>query len=319
MLRAIREPDIFVFWLEYKKDFAYSTPRLRTTPRVTSVPLQMKPPDILTYRDYRRFLAEYYEYKKHSEYGFSYRRFARRVGYSSPNYLKLVTNGTRRVSPTMARRMGGACGLNGQRLDYFCDLVAYCQARTDDQREFFYEKLRRHTLSVHAYELDEAHAAYHSQWYIPAIRELAAMPGFRSNPEWIAEMIRPAISPAQARRALEVLVKLGLLTRVGGKLQQSSALVSTGNDGPLGRHIVKYHQVMLERAAEALELIPREEREVACLTLCVSEERVEAMRNALIKLRDEFFVEAEGCTAPAQVVQVNFQMFPLSRKGPRNA
>ncbi len=90
--------------------------------------------DVFTYTDYRAYLRAVYAHKKQHEYGFSLRAFSRRTGLGSSNYLKLVMDGARNLSAPMARRFAKSCGLEGETLDYFCELVAYNQAATTETR-----------------------------------------------------------------------------------------------------------------------------------------------------------------------------------------
>jgi uncharacterized protein (TIGR02147 family) len=112
-----------------------------------------------------------------------------------------------------------------------------------------------------------------------------------------------------------VLTQLGLLVRdAAGNLVQHQALLSTGDDQPLGHHIATFHRTMLERAGEALDAVPREEREIAALTLGLNAEQFQRVKQRLYELRQELLQAAgPGSATPDRVVQINFQMFPLSR------
>ncbi len=48
---------------------------------------------IFTYTDYRAFLHDAYTHAKATNPAFSYRYFAKKAGFSSPNFLKLVIDG----------------------------------------------------------------------------------------------------------------------------------------------------------------------------------------------------------------------------------
>lgn len=80
--------------------------------------------DVFAYSDYRAFLRDYYVARKAAGRGFSYRSFSRRAELKSPNYLKLVIDGDRHLSPDMAKRFAAACGLQGAAQRYFIELVA---------------------------------------------------------------------------------------------------------------------------------------------------------------------------------------------------
>jgi uncharacterized protein (TIGR02147 family) len=267
---------------------------------------------VYAFADYRRYLAAYYDYAKAEQYGFSFRVFSRRAKIRSSNYLRLVIDGERNLTRDMAGRFAEACELLGPAREFFCELVEYCQGKTAQERSRMYERLARYRPFREARRLESAQAEYHSHWYLPAIRELVRRADFSSDPKWIAKQLRPAISAARAKRALELLCKLGLLEQDSeGRLVQTSEIITTG-PGPLGHHIFNYHHMMLERAAEALDSLPREERDLSCLTLCVSQAKLAELKERVRSFRQELLRTAELDNSPERVVQINFQVFPLS-------
>jgi uncharacterized protein (TIGR02147 family) len=269
-------------------------------------------PDVFAHDDFRTFLRAYYAHKKAQGRGFSLRVFSRTAGLTSSNYLKLVMDGDRNLSPEMAERFAVACGLTGPAAEYFVALVALGQAKGHAERERAYKQLKAFRRFRQVHPLDSVYEAYHAHWFIPAIRELAARRDFRADPKWIASTLMPAISARQATQALNVLRKLGLLVEdESGTLRQAHALVETP-DRPLGHHVVRFHRAMMERAAEAIDLVPREQREIASLTLCLSDRRMDELKAQLARLRDELLHEYTADADARRVVQVNFQMFPLS-------
>jgi uncharacterized protein (TIGR02147 family) len=269
--------------------------------------------DVFRYRDYRAFLREHYERNKQRKRGYSLRAFSLGAGLRSPNYLKLVMDGARNLTPQMAFRFAETCGLTGEAVEYFCDLVAFNQARLAKERELCYERLKRFSRFRKVYKLD-AESEYHSDWYIPAIRELASRADFQEDASWIATTLLPPISPAQARRALAVLLELGLLVRdESGRLVQPEQLVETP-EGPLGHHVVQFHRVMMSHAADALDRVPRDEREISSLTLCLSEADFAKLKAEIVAFRSRLLQRYQSGDDAARVVQLNFQLFPLSRK-----
>ncbi|HXK20224.1 MAG TPA: DUF4423 domain-containing protein, partial [Polyangiaceae bacterium] len=156
--------------------------------------------------------------------------------------------------------------------------------------------------------------AYHAHWYMPAVRELVSLPEFREDPRWIAAILEPPISEQKAAEALDTLCRLGLLVRdKRGKLGQAQALVSTG-PGPLSHQIFVYHQGMLDLAKRALDHLPRDERDISSVTLSVTEATLVLLKQRVREFRQELLQLAELESAPERVVQLNFQIFPLSRR-----
>jgi uncharacterized protein (TIGR02147 family) len=268
--------------------------------------------DVFRHDDYRAFLRAYYERRKQEKRGISLRAFSRRVGLRSPNYLKLVMDGQRNLSPELAVRFGEACGLSGEALDYFCALVAHDQAKSASERALHHTRLRGFRRHRETHKLADAQASYHAHWYLPAIRELAARADFRDDPKWIARTLWPQITAPEARRALASLLELGLLARdAAGRVVQAEPLVET-QAGPLGHHIVSYHREMMRLGSESLERVPHEQREIASLTLCLSAARAKELKAELEQLESQL-LQRYGSEDAEQVVQVNIQMFPLSR------
>src|SRR5262249_29631016 len=155
------------------------------------------------------------------------------------------------------------------------------------------ERLSRFRQFRAAHKLDAAQAAYHAAWYMPAIRELVQRADFRDDPKWIAGQLVPPISPAQARDAIATLLQLKLLARdANGVLRQADPLVTTGT-GPLGHHVVNFHRMMLDHAKLALDQLPREERDISSLTLCVSSKTFEHLKERIASFRRELLQLSE--------------------------
>lgn len=268
--------------------------------------------DVFRYRDYREFLAAFYAHKKPN--GLSYRSFARAAGLGAPNYLKLVIEGKRNLSPAMAERFAAACRLNAEATEYFKLLVSFNQAKSDDERNQLHERLTRFARFRSSQRLDLAEKEYHSSWYIPAIRELVACPGFEEDKAWIAATLVPAITERQAAQALEVLQRLGLLERdESGRLVQVSRAVTTGQQAS-GLYIRNYHAQMMERAAQAMHDIPAEQRYVSALTLSASPTTAAEVKRRVMEFRQELVALCDADPHPSQIIQLNLQLFPLSRQ-----
>jgi uncharacterized protein (TIGR02147 family) len=272
------------------------------------------PIDVFRYLDYRAFLADLYRAKK--QRGFSYRAFSRAAGLGAPNYLKLVIDGKRNLTPPMAERFAEACGLSGDAAAYFQKLVEFNQATRLKERNEGFAGVTGFDRSRRAHKLELAHAAYHSTWYLPAIRELVASPRFSEEPEQLAQLLWPAIKASEARSALDTLLELGLIERApDGRLQQTASVVSTGPE-TLGMHIANYHAEMMRRATRSMELVPAQQCDVSSLTVCVGPEGAARLKKRIQEFRRELIAMVEAETERSQVLQLNFQLFPLSVSAP---
>lgn len=268
-------------------------------------------PQIFAYLDYRSYLRALYERRKRR--GSSYRSFARRAGLRSPNYLKLVIDGERNLSARMAQRFAEACDLSEEGQRYFLQLVAFNQARSSEARARAHAALRRARGPSRFAKLDAALDAYHSLWYLPAIRELVSSPHFREDARWIARQMLPAITAAEARRALVHLLELGLLVRdARGRLRQAVLTVTTGPEAR-SRQLKSFHKAMMDHAKSSIDRIAAPERDVSSLTLCLGEHGLSVVKQSIQRFRQELLEVSELEEDGRQVVQLNFQLFPLTR------
>lgn len=268
--------------------------------------------DVFAYLSYRAFLRDAYVDLKARQRGFSYRWFSRRAGLSSPNFLKLVMDGKRNLSPRGAEAFAGALGLAGREASFFRELVDFEQADTPADKNRAWERLSAYQGHRKVRALERHQLEYLSKWWNPAIRELVAIPGFRDDPEWIARQLRPAITPAQARAAIDLLLELGFVVRdADGGLRQREPLLSTG---PEVRSLAvgNFHRQMMQRAAESIELVDRAEREISGLTVALSQQSFQLFKEKIHALRAELLELSGREQAPDRVVQVNFQIFPLA-------
>ncbi len=268
--------------------------------------------DVFSYLSYRAFLRDAYVNLKQNQRGFSFRWFSRKAGLSSPNFLKLVMDGKRNLSSRGAQAFATALGLSGREASFFYELVDFEQADTAADKNRAWDRLSSYQGHRRVRALERHQFDYLSRWWNPAIRELVALPTFRDDPEWIAQQLRPAITAAQAASALELLLGLGFVVRgEDGRLAQSEPLLSTG---PEVRSLAvgNFHRQMMQRAAEAIELVDRSEREISGLTVALSHTTFQLFKDKIHALRSELLELSGRETAPDRVIQVNFQLFPLA-------
>lgn len=267
---------------------------------------------VFEFTDFRKYLAAHYAAEKARRPSFSYRAFARRAGFSSPNFLKLVIDGQRNIGKESVPSFARALGLSAEEGTFFADLVAFGQAATIEEKNRHFERIAASRRFRAARRIDGALFEYLSQWWSPAIREMAARPDFRDDPAWIAAELRPRIRTADAKRALRTLETLGLLVRDHkGKLVRGEPTLTTGHEVQ-SVAVVNYHRQMLERAAEAIEAQPSARREFAAVTVCIKAETVADLKARVQRFCEEVLERCDRDQEPEMVYQVNVQLFALA-------
>jgi len=269
-------------------------------------------PEIFDFLDYRKYLQAYYTAAKEHNTVFSYRWFSKKAGYSSPNFLKLVIDGERNISPDSIDRFAAVLGLRGADKRFFADLVAFNQAETDKDRNLAFERVAASRRFKAARKLDHTYFRYLSNWYYPAIREMVARADFTEDPAWIGRQLVPQVQPALVATALELLLELGLVVRGdNGKLSRGNPSISTGHE-VRSLAIGNYHRQMMSRAAESIESVPRERRDISALTVCIPLDRVGDLKERIQGFREVLLDLCDRSESPEAVYQINIQLFPLS-------
>lgn len=269
-------------------------------------------PNIFEYLDYREYLRDYYEAGKANVDEFSYRYLARKAGFSSPNFFKLVMDGDRNLSADSVQKFAKALVLDGEETRFFADLVAFNQTDEIDEKNAAFERLSASRRFRQARRLDSDMFHYLSYWYYPAIREMAARPDFVAEPDWIAERLFPKVDVAQVEEALDVLLEMGLLVREDdGSITRGDPSLTTGHE-VRSLAIGNYHRQMLHRAAESIQTVPSERRDISALTVCISSERVEEIKAEIHAFRERLLNLSDSDEAPEHVYQLNIQLFPMT-------
>jgi uncharacterized protein (TIGR02147 family) len=268
---------------------------------------------VYDFLDYRAYLRAYYEAAKRTQRSFSFRSFSKLAGLRSPNFLKLVIEGQRNLGADSVQGFSSALGLEGAEAEFFSDLVAFNQAASLADKNRAFERISASRRFRAARRIDGDLFAYLSHWYNPAIRELAGRADFSEDPRWLASQLRPRISPTEAAEAMRLLLSLGLLVRdpASGRILRGEPTLTTEHEvRSLGA--AAFHRQMIERAAESLEGVRAELRDLAALTVCISPQTARQVKERIHQFREALTELCDSDSAGAVVYQLNVQWFPLS-------
>lgn len=270
-------------------------------------------PNIFSYIDYRVYLQAYYDAAKEHSKAFSYRYFARRAGYSSPSFLRHVMRGERNLSAESVKKFSEAMDLDEEESAFFGALVEFDQATSPEERSQTFEVVAASRRFRMARRIDSALFEYLSRWYYPAIREMTARKDFSEDPAWIASQLVPPISAEQASEAMNTLLDLKLVTRdASGHLKRGEPSLATEHE-VRSMGVVAYHKQMLQRAAESIENVARERRDLAAMTVCISPETAAEIKQRIHNFRELLLEICDRDPDPRIVYQINSQLFPLSQ------
>jgi uncharacterized protein (TIGR02147 family) len=269
--------------------------------------------DIFQYTDYRKYLQDLYLAKKKDRAMFSHRFIAQKVGFQSSGFFSKILLGKRNISGEMIKRFTAFLKLGKKEAGYFEAMVYYNQAATIEDKKRWFTELTGFKDSV-LRKVDPSSFEYFDKWYHTAIRELLHFRPFTGDYGQLAKSLVPSISPAEAKRSLELLERLGyILKNAQGQFVRSDTFSYSTGMAERNFLLDQYQIGTLELAKEALNTLPRGERNLSTLTFSYSksmfpklEEEVRAFRKRLLEM-------AEANKTDDTVYQFNFQLYPLTK------
>ena len=269
--------------------------------------------DVLEYTSYRQFIADYYADKK-AKSAFTWQMFAEMAGFSSPVYLKYVSEGRFNLSEEAALRVASAMSLVEYERDYFCEMVRFDHAKTDEEKKIFFNKMLA-IAAAHKVKIIEADSyRFFEDWKNPVLRELApSMPG--AKPLALARACRPEITAAEVTESLSFLVKANLLQKdKDGNYVQTEKSVTTGPMKATPVAVRTLHRQMGEFALDAIEGVSQDERHFSGLTLGITREAYEKIVQEIAECRKRIIAIAREDEATEEVYRLNMQFFTMTNK-----
>jgi uncharacterized protein (TIGR02147 family) len=270
--------------------------------------------NIYEYMDYRTFLKDMFRFRKHKDSYFSYRYFSGKAGFSSPNFLKLVIEGKRNLTSASLAKVAKGFGFLKQEREFFENLVFMNQAKNQEEKKHYLKRMMSIKGYIKARKIEKKSYEYFSKWYNTAVREIVMFGGRNFTAEQIAETLNPKITPKEAETAINLLVDLGFIKKdKDGLWVQSDAALSTDAEVK-SVAIANFHREMLKLASESIERYPASERDISALTLRVNSESIAEIKRRIIEFRKELLEFGLNEESTDQVLQINLQAFPLTKK-----
>lgn len=269
---------------------------------------------VTDYTDFRVYLSMVYSNAKAKDPSYSFTQLSENLGVGSSNAHGIIS-GKRPVTLKAAEKIAEALGLTSIQRKYFLNLVKAERAKTSlDRDEAFEERLALRQKELPS-ELDRRQLAFFEHWYHAAILEILRLDKAEGTVKWISENIRPELPAARVRESLSLLEELGYVKFDEHKqrLFPTDATITTGNE-VLSLALMSFHRQMLKLSLEALDNVPREERDISAITITASPALKEQFKEELVALRKRFLQLSAEETSATEVLQVNLQMFPLVQK-----
>ncbi|HEX2959338.1 MAG TPA: TIGR02147 family protein [Chitinispirillaceae bacterium] len=269
---------------------------------------------IYLYIDYRQYLSALYDDFKKNDSSFSFRSLARMAGSSSPNFFQQIRDRKLNISAHSLTMLAKALKLTSKEEEYLETIVAFDHAKTHDEKDKFFRRILQIRGQNNAVELQKEQYDFVSHWYIPVIRELLTCGNYNGDPQWVADRIVPQITLAQVKKGISLLQSLGLIIpeENGTKWRQTNRTISTPSE-VLSVAAMNYHLDTIELGREALSRFNADQRDVRAITLGIPKSKISELKSRVESFWSDLLAFANESSEVEKVMQVNIQMFPMSK------
>lgn len=267
---------------------------------------------VIEYEDYRSFMNDYYQWKKRTS-AFTWREFAKKGGFTSPNYMKLVCENKSGLSKAGIERTADAMELVGAEREYFRQLVKFSQAKKDDEKKAAYTEMKGIANAHKVRILEGESMSFYESWKYPILRELAPMmPG--AKPLDLAKACGGAFTAEEVRNALAFLTRARFLKKNADNIYEQVERSLQVSVAALPMLVRNMHREMADFAKDAIEKFATDERNFTGVTMGIDDEDYEKILKELEICRKRIISIATAKKGGNRVYRLNMQLFPLTDK-----
>jgi uncharacterized protein (TIGR02147 family) len=288
----------------------------------TKMPELVQPPALKDYTDFRKYLAEYYDYRreisKKDLRPYNYSVFSAAADIKSPNYLKMIIDGKRNLSPDMIGKFAKALALNKEQTEEFAIMVNFGQASDPADRNLYLKELSeiRVEQQLKSGEIDRKTWDKIPNWVSWILYAMIDQKGVSFKADKLRELLRGKATVNEINESLQTLIDSGEVIQdlETGILKKAHNLIDSPDEVPVAL-VRKLQAQLMYLGLESLFQDSAAEREFGSLTLSLTKIEFEALKFQLRKMRKEINKDnsIKRMQGPGdRVYQLNLQLFPVT-------
>jgi uncharacterized protein (TIGR02147 family) len=293
-------------------------------PLSKGMPEILQAPKVSESMDYRQFLESFYLYKRELTKSdlrpYSYAMFSAAANIKSPNYLRMIIEGKRNLSPEMIGKFAKAMGLNKEETQDFRLLVLYNQATDPAERNILLKELADHRVGqkIKTGEIDKKQFERIPSWITWILYAMIDQENVKFQVNELRELLRKKASTDEIQEALKSLIVSGEVEQneVTGALQKTHSLIENAEEIPVAL-VRKLQAQLMYLGMESLFQDSPTEREFGTATLSLTQAEFEELKFKLRQLRKAVQKDnsVKRMTSKGErVYQMNLQLFPVTNR-----
>lgn len=264
-------------------------------------------PNIFQFLNYRSFLREYTDFLR-GQKQYTHQSFAKKAGFGSISYLRMVMAGERSLSAEAAKRVAKALGLRDTETKFFLAMIRFNQARTVEDEQESYQDLLKFSRFKEIRKAESQQYKEFSHWYVPAILEALGTDWRFKSLEEQAEDI--GIGVQKTKDTLKLLEQLGLIQKTENGWKKLDAYLETPLETE-SDEIENLYRELADKGRSSLDELPRNVRSHTCLVLPLTEPEYQKLRKKVFEIPAELNLDFPPSKNAENVYQLNLQLFPI--------
>jgi uncharacterized protein (TIGR02147 family) len=259
-----------------------------------------------------KLLSEKFNQKKRANPAFSIRSWAAQMNLSSHGSLQQILAGKRTVPKKYIPSISKSLNFNIGETMYFETLVDFEKAKTQEEKEVYYERLNHlrpegeklRVLEIESYKYFEN--PLHS-----VIRTMVERQDFTFDLEKIRKQLKIPVEKRELEEVIERLLDFGFLVKDGKELKKVQKHIKNKIDVP-SKAVQEYHAKMSRLAASEVKRQDVGEREFNSFCLNIKEGSLPAAKKKMRAFIEQFINEFEASENQSnKTYQLNLQLFSL--------
>ncbi len=270
--------------------------------------------NMVNYLNYREYLKDWISERKAEGLPGSNRWFAEKMEINSSSWLSSILSGSRNLNDTHLEKLSSILKLTHYEMSLFSALVNFNQARGRDEKNHFFDKLRRIQSRKEASTVSGQFYSYYKNWYNSAIRAVIGMIEFRGDYQELGALLSPPISESKARESVQLLEEIGFIEKNSSDFYELTQVGITTGKYEKSVAIRGFQEETIQLAKSALFRFDSSEKDISTLTLGISRNKIDKVKEILAETRRKIAEIAEGDDLADSAYQLNMQLFPLSKQ-----
>lgn len=270
---------------------------------------------IYDYQKASNFLRHKWDHKRTFNKSFTIRAWAKSLGMNAHSNFHQMIHGKRKLSKKYAIKIAKSLKLTSKESIYFESLIDYEWAKNKEQKEYFYERLKKLAPKRKIQFLELEAFSLLQNPLCGAIIEMTTLPDFQFSIPWIQKKLRPKISQLEVKNIIQKMINHHLLEKTqNGGLKRANDHIFSEQDIK-NEALKEYHKNVLSLAADQIEKQDVLDREYVATAMAISSNDLPEIKEKIRSFLNELISEFESPAAEGdEIYQFSTQFFSLTKK-----